>query len=101
MTKTATEKKAKPAEGKKGPPATKAASKPIAKKPKVAAPAKTAEKTSNLKINPNWGKTAVEKKGDFRPKLYFAAALFATRECIYNIELAHYIEAKGYPVMVP
>ena len=33
--------------------------------------------------------------------MYFAAALFATRECIYNIELANYLEAKGYPVMVP
>lgn len=40
-------------------------------------------------------------KNLFRPKLYFAAALFATRECIYNIELANYIESKGYPVMVP
>ena len=37
----------------------------------------------------------------FRPKLYFAAALFATRECIYNVELTNYLETKGYPVMLP
>jgi len=42
-----------------------------------------------------------EIEAPFRPKLYFAAALFATRECIYNVELTNYLETKGYPVMLP
>ena len=49
MTKTATEKVAKAAEAKKGPPATKAVTKPIAKKPiankpKVTTPTKAPAK---------------------------------------------------------
>ena len=33
-------------------------------------------------------KNATTAGENWRPSLYFAAALFATRECIYNIELA-------------
>ncbi len=37
-----------------------------------------------------------------RPQtLYFAAALFCTRESIFNIELATHLEKKGYKVNVP
>ena len=34
-------------------------------------------------------------------KIYFAAALFCTRECIFNIELANKLEADGFQCKVP
>ena len=37
----------------------------------------------------------------FRPTLYFAASLYNTRECIFNIDLAQYIQKRGYKLMVP
>ena len=35
-----------------------------------------------------------------KPELFFSASLFATRECIFNIELVNYIEQRGYPVIL-
>jgi len=33
--------------------------------------------------------------------IYFAAALFASRECVFNIELSNSLEEKGFKVNLP
>jgi hypothetical protein len=36
-----------------------------------------------------------------KKQIYFASALFNTKECLFNIELCNRLEAKGYKVQLP
>ena len=58
---------------------------------------KKASKGSSTKTK----KKQAAKSKLFRPTLYFAASLYNTRECIFNIDLAQYMEKRGYKLMVP
>jgi len=43
----------------------------------------------------------LKKQNSDSKSIYFAAALFASRECVFNIELANSLEEKGYKVNLP
>jgi hypothetical protein len=44
---------------------------------------------------------SVEKTQYRRKEIYFAAALFSTKECLFNLELANRLEEAGYTTFLP
>ena len=43
----------------------------------------------------------LKKQNSDSKSIYFAAALFASRECVFNIELSNSLEEKGFKVNLP